>query len=186
MKLTGSTLFWMQLAVLLVSTGSALGQQPAAFEAGTNTWNIGGSYVLGIEKRADIGTLSIEADRFVLKNLSLGAEFTALGVSQDGPEGGGLSLAATFRHHLLAWDGGTAYIDGFFGPVETTTRVPAGGTMFNFISRLGPGASFKIDEASWLMIGARWWHLSNAQIVGARRNPTINGIQAYVAIAHSW
>jgi hypothetical protein len=157
-----------------------------SFAPGERMWSVGGSYVAGIEKRADIGALDVAVDAFVFKNFSLGAELTALGASQSGPESFGVSFAVDFRHHLLRWDGGSAYIDGFFGPAEMSARLPAGGTRFNFISRIGPGVMLKVSDASYLMLGARWFHLSNAEIEGAERNPAINGVQAYVAIAHAW
>jgi hypothetical protein len=184
-----SSLIWsaaLSLSSLLLIAPIAGAQDRINFEPGTSMFSAGASYVAGIDERADIGTASAAMDWFVLKNFSLGVEVSGLGVSQSGPDTGGAAVAGQFRHHLIRWNSGTAFIDGAFGPVEMADRVPAGGTRFNFISRIGPGVMLKVDQASYLMLGARFWHLSNAQIEGAHRNPAINGVQVYVGIAHSW
>lgn len=171
---------------ILLASPCALAEQVESISTGSRTFSFGASYIAGIDERADIGSADVSFDQFVMKNFSLGLQATALGVSQEGDDAFGVSLAVDFRHHPFTWPGGSVYVDGLFGPVETSARVPAGGTRFNFISRIGPGVMLKIDEAEYLMVGARYWHLSNAQIEGVHRNPAINGVQVYFNIAHQW
>jgi hypothetical protein len=173
------------LAVAL-SSDRALAEENDGLRQGSRMFSFGASYIAGIDERADIGSADVSFDQFVTKNLSLGLQATALGVSQEGDDAIGVSLAVDFRHHPFTWNGGSVYVDGFFGPVEMSARVPAGGTRFNFISRIGPGVMLKIDDAEYVMVGARYWHLSNAQIEGAHRNPAINGVQLYFSVAHQW
>ncbi len=135
--------------------------------------------------QADIAALELGGNYFIRDNFSLGVEIAGYGVSQPGDDAAAVGLSGVFRHHLFDWDRKTLFFDGSFGPFEASEQVPGGGTRFNFVSRLGAGMTFDLQNDTKLMAGARWWHLSNAQIEGARRNPSINGIELYIGLMWS-
>ncbi len=54
------------------------------------------------------------------------------------------------------------------------------GTRFVFVTRMGLGAAYPLDEHLHLMRGTRYWHLSNARVEGIERNPSINASEGYV------
>ncbi|MGB7161344.1 MAG: acyloxyacyl hydrolase [Tepidisphaeraceae bacterium] len=157
-----------------------------AFPGGEWTFNAAAGYVAAYgEDEADIGAVEIGANYFVADNFSLGAEVAGYGVSQPGDDAYAVGLSGVLRHHLFAWERTTLFLDASFGPVYASDHVPAGGTSFNFISRLGAGLTYEVDASVHLMGGVRWWHLSNARIEGDDRNPTINGVEFYLGLMWS-
>ena len=153
------------------------------FPKNSFTLNASAGYVRGLDKdEADIGAIEFGANYFIWDNFSLGAEIAGHEISQLGDDAGMLALEATLRHHFWQCDDWTIFIDGAFGPSYATRETPQGGTHFNFLSRVGLGATYRLDEHLHLMFGARYWHLSNARIEGEDRNPNINGAEAYVGL----
>ncbi len=88
-------------------------------------------------------------------------------------------LAGVLRDHLLSFDRFTLFSDVTFGPVQDSVRIPADGTYFNFATRTGLGLTYQLREHLYLMGGVRYFHLSNAKIEGAGRNPSINGMEGF-------
>ena len=170
--------------VLLFSTtiAGAAGAAPM-FPKGSFTLNSTASYTRSFDKdEADIGGVEIGGNYFLWNNFSLGAEINGYGISQLGDDAIAVSLEATFRHHLWQHDDWTFFIDGAFGPSYSSRETPAGGTHFNFISRFGLGATYRLDEHVHLMFGTRYWHMSNARIEGVDRNPNFNAAQVFVGL----
>jgi len=153
------------------------------FPKGSFTLNSTASYTRSFDKdEADIGGVEIGGNYFLWNNFSLGAEINGYGISQLGDDAIAVSLEATFRHHLWQHDDWTFFIDGAFGPSYSSRETPAGGTHFNFISRFGLGATYRLDEHVHLMFGTRYWHMSNARIEGVDRNPNFNAAQVFVGL----
>ena len=86
------------------------------------------------------------------------------------------------RHHLWRFDRATLFADVTFGPALATHRVPREGTYFNFTTRTGLGMTYQLDDHLHLMGGVRYFHLSNAQIEGSTRNPSINGVEGFLGL----
>lgn len=153
------------------------------FPQGSFTLNAAAGYARSLDKdEADIGSFELGGNYFLWNNFSLGAEIDGYGISQLGDDATAIGLEATFRHHFWQRDDWTFFIDGAFGPTYAMRETPQGGTHFNFVSRLGLGATFRLDEHLHLMFGARYWHLSNARIEGVDRNPNFNAIEGYVGL----
>lgn len=166
------------LLLVLCLTASA-----RAIPAGSFTLDMTAGYVRALGRNdADIGAINIGGNYFLFENISLGGEIGGYGISQPGDDATAVGLSTVLRIHLFEWKSGGLFIDGSFGPVESSVDVPEGGTHFNFISRAGAGATIRLDERLHLILGARYWHLSNAQIQGYDRNPTINGVEGYVGL----
>jgi hypothetical protein len=172
------------IAMIAIATASAHAADAPIFPKDSFTLHAAAGYVRSLDKdEADIGALELGANYYLWDNLSLGVELNGFEISQLGEDASAISLEATFRHHF--WqpdDRWTTYIDGAFGPSYSTRDTPQGGTHFNFISRIGLGATVRLDEHVHLMFGARYWHLSNARIEGTDRNPNFNGAQVYVGL----
>src|SRR5205807_2666467 len=90
---------------------------------------------------------------------------------------------------VLRWNssGRTArvapYIELAGGAIRTTTNLPTGDTSsFNFTVRGGGGVRVFQNQRSWMEIGCRWMHISNANL--GVRNPEFNGIQ--VSLGYHW
>ena len=88
------------------------------------------------------------------------------------------------RHHLLTFSRGSIFADVSFGPFEAAGDVPRDGTRFNFVTRAGVGATYRLKPDVYLTGGVHYWHLSNARIGGAGDlNPAINGVELYVGLS---
>ena len=123
----------------------------------------------------------------VIDNLSLNVEAAGYGVIQDGGEDtGAAELRLIMRHHLIARDRWTIFADVGEGVFEAADRVPPGGTRLNFIFRAGIGGTYQLNETTHLIGGVRYYHLSNAQIEGSDRNPSINGVEGYFGLMFTW
>jgi hypothetical protein len=128
------------------------------------------------------GFATAGASYYFVDNMSLGLELVGYGISQPGPEAfaGGPQLA--FRHHIINGRDWSFFFDVTAAFAEANERVPSGGTRFNFIEQAGMGLTYDLRGNSHLLLGVRYLHLSNAQMEGADRNPSINGISAYVGL----
>ncbi|HEX2972784.1 MAG TPA: acyloxyacyl hydrolase, partial [Tepidisphaeraceae bacterium] len=91
--------------------------------------------------------------------------------------GAGFSLL--LRWHFLKVDRFSLYAEGSAGLVELDTDFPYGGTRFNFVERAGLGATYELMDDLHLMGGVRWFHLSNADLDGAERNPAFDALEYY-------
>ena len=63
------------------------------------------------------------------------------------------------------------------------TRVPPRGTAFNYIGEAGIGVARRIGRQTHGMAGVRLLHLSNNNREGVSRNPDIEALGGYVALA---
>ena len=174
-------------ALLVVATCALIvpaagAQQVQSFARGTFTLNWAAGYAHGFHEVVDVGSAQVGANYFVFDNFSLGAEVAAYGVAQPGDNALAVGLEGVVRHHLFRWAGTTVFIDASFGPFEASEDVPPGGTRFNFVTRAGLGGTYRLDERLHLMLGARYWHLSNARIEGVERNPGVNGVEVYCGL----
>lgn len=95
--------------------------------------------------------------------------------------GGGFDVLT--RWHFLEHGPLTLYADGGAGMLFTTREVPRGGTHVNFTPQIGLGATWQLNDQTYLFGGARYWHLSNAGMDGRQRNPSIDGsVMAYFGV----
>jgi hypothetical protein len=74
------------------------------------------------------------------------------------------------------------YAEGSTGLVELDTDFPHYGTRFNFVERVGLGATYELVDNLHLIGGARWFHLSNADLDGAERNPAFDALEYYAGL----
>lgn len=170
-------------ACLAVAGAPARGAVDVFFPQGAFTLQASAAYAKGLEARQEsIPSASFGFNYFVWDNFSLGAEIQGLRAIQDGDDAWAGEIGFMLHHHLIRFGGCSIFADFNFGPVWSTEQVPADGTQFNFITRIGAGATARLTDDMHLMFGVRYFHLSNARIEGVERNPNINGIEGYVGL----
>lgn len=118
---------------------------------------------------------------FFVDNLSLDLEFTGLGIEQPGPNTAGGDVSLIFRWHFLVRERWSLYFEGGAGVLWTTSDVPEDGTSFNFTPQVGFGLTYDLGDDVRLLLGARWYHISNARL--STDNPGINSAMVYVGVS---
>ena len=88
--------------------------------------------------------------------------------------------------HLLRFEGITIYFDGGGSRIFSNTAVPEFGTTYNYIGRIGGGATIHLLDNVHLMLGARYFHLSNGDIHGRINNPSYDGIESYAGLVFTF
>lgn len=91
--------------------------------------------------------------------------------------GGGGSIGITwhFLEGRLGDRDWSIFADAGVGLLWTGDDVPPGGTRLNFTPRAGVGGTLGLDERTRLVLGLRWFHISNAQT--GSDNPGIDALQ---------
>lgn len=157
-------------------------------EAGSKAWTIGGLYANNFNEANDFNA-HIAWSNFLADDLEFAVEAAGWYFDQSGQDTGGLSGSMIFRWHALHDDdySWSVFFDAGIGLLGAFDEVPDQGTNFNFLPRLGTGATFALGDnrdgqAPRLMIGARWHHISNARIQGDSDNPARDSVAGYVGI----
>jgi hypothetical protein len=167
------------------SLAESLDTRPVLFPKGSFTFDAYASYAAGLDRDDRLASANIGFNYYLWNNVSLGVEFTGSREFIPGPDthdayGAGLSLV--YRNHLFTWDRATFFSDIEFGPLQSTARIPSGGTDFNVAFRSGIGGTYQLDDHLHLLAGVRYFHISNAHLEGPRRNPSVNGIEGYFGV----
>ncbi len=116
---------------------------------------------------------------YFANNWSFGVEFEGLSFDEPGGIGTAGRADMMLRTHLVNWKNGSLFSDFSLGLFAADHRFPAPGTYFNYTIRTGLGAMWKLTDNIDLLAGARYLHLSNAQLEGARHNPSFNAVEIY-------
>jgi opacity protein-like surface antigen len=167
-------------------------QQPQkeqeAFSKGSWAVEVWGSYIDSnavSSEEVSGGSGNVGVGYYLLDRLGVYAEVAGYGLSEDHQDdadaaGGGFNLL--LRWHFLKIDKLTFYVDGAAGLVEFGSDFPSGGTRFNFVERVGLGATYQLADHMHLMGGVRYLHLSNADIDGSDRNPAFDALEYYAGL----
>lgn len=147
---------------------------------GSWRWQLLGGYANDLDGASQIefgGSLSW----FFVNDLSIDFQVEGDWIGQSGGNvwGGGATLL--FRWHFINTDTWSLYGDAGCGVIGTTAPAPSNGTSFNFTPQVGGGVSFAIADDVRLMIGARWYHISNANT--GESNPGRNSLMGYVMLS---
>ena len=138
---------------------------------------------MGADDRSTDINAALTYHYFLLDDFEIIGEVGGWYFSQDGDNAAGVNPGFTLRWHFLNRQSWTLYADTGIGLLLATDNVPATGTSFDFMPRAGGGVSFRLNDRGLRgYLGARWHHVSNAQINGADRNPDRNGIAIYAGL----
>lgn len=178
------------LVFVVVATAAARGETPATdepirphFPQGTWTFQTYAGYLNDLGPQdTEGGFLSTGVGYFIWDGVSLSAEISGYGITQPGDDTVAGAFGVVLRHHLIERGRSSFFIDVAFAPIEALDRVPGGGTRFNYVTQSGIGLVHGLKDNSNLLLGVRYIHLSNAGMEGGDRNPSVNGISAYVGV----
>ncbi len=92
----------------------------------------------------------------------------------------GLGSAIFFNWYLVNRPKFKLHFENSFGIIISSKEFPDGGTVFNFTKTYGLTTSFKIKNDSFLKVGLRNLHISNAFLFGEDRNPSYDAVGAYL------
>jgi hypothetical protein len=112
--------------------------------------------------------------------VSVGAELAGYYVDQPKEDTAILGAGVLLRWHFLQADRYTLFVDGGFAVSIAEEEVPEGGTHFNYTPKGGVGATLRLRDDLHFIGGARFFHLSNANLHGRENNPSQDGVQYYV------
>lgn len=177
-----------------VSAAPLEGSAGGGFEKGSWTFQAYGGYVNDLGPYdVEMGFASVGVGYYLIDNISLSAEVSGYGISQPEGQGeeegkGGNAVAGgagvVFRHHVFNFNGGetSLFIDVAASLFEASERVPAEGTQWNYATQTGLGIVHGSGPGPNLLLGVRFFHLSNADMHGNDRNPALNGVSGYVGV----
>lgn len=156
--------------------------------AGSKAWTLGGLYANNFDEANDFNA-HVAWSNFFADDFEFAVEAAGWYFNQPGEDTGGVSGSMLFRWHALhdenySW---SVFVDAGIGLLGGFGEVPEGGSEFNFLPRIGGGATFALGpnengQAPRLMVGARWHHISNARIRGDSDNPARDALAGYIAI----
>jgi len=129
----------------------------------------------------DIPMGTVGFDTYIYDNIGVGAELSGMYAPQPHPATGA-DLAFNIRGHFLSGDGWTLYGETSLGLVDFSAPSPPGGSHFNFSVGAGGGFTLRLTQKIDLMLGTRFFHISNAGLDGVHHNPSFNGAQGYVGL----
>lgn len=167
-------------------------ESAGGFEKGTWTFQAYGGYVNDLGPYdVEAGFASVGVGYYLVDNISLSAEVSGYGISQPEGDGedegkGGNAVAGgagvVFRHHIFEAGETSLFIDVAASLFEASERVPAEGTRWNYATQTGLGIVHGRGSGPNLLLGVRFFHLSNADMHGNDRNPALNGVSGYVGV----
>ena len=163
------------------------GSRPSVAAFGTEgsaDWWIGGM------AGAEVGITNLAAvrggvDWFVATDFSIGLQADLGWAAPEGRDGGMLvGIAPMLRWHFLHRDRWTLFAELGVGAAWTTTRIPVGGTRFNFSPQAGLGATFALGDDWRLRTVLGWYHMSNART--GNNNPGLDAVAITIGIGRSF
>ncbi len=154
---------------------------PARFGAeGSWRWQLIGAAASDLDD-AEQAEFGASLSWFFVDDLSIDFQIEGDYISQPVQNAWGGGATLLFRWHFINTDTWSIYGDMGTGVIGTTVNTPSGGTSFNFTPQAGGGFSYEISRDVRLMVGARWYHISNANT--GETNPIRNSLMGYVMIS---
>ncbi len=147
---------------------------------GSMRWQLLGGYMNDLEgdSQAEFGA---SLSWFFVENLSMDFQIEGDYIAQSGGDAWGGGGTFLLRWHFINTDAWSLYGDLGCGIIGTSVPVPSGGSAVNFTPQCGGGVSFAISPDVRLMLGARWYHISNANT--GEGNPGRNSVMGYVMLS---
>jgi hypothetical protein len=97
------------------------------------------------------------------------------------------SVEGIMRCHVLNYGSWSTYGEAGLGFWLGSEPVPARGTKYNFILTAGGGVTKQLSDDVHLMVGLRWFHLSNGSFFNnANHNPGLDGVMSYLGLMYQY
>jgi len=166
----------------LADNTTAPASQPNPFPQGLWTLETFASYGNQPWMREQLYSGTLGLSYYFWPNWCVGLEGKGLYGFQ--PENNVASYGGNFllRTHLIVEPNWSFFADFSPGLLESSHRIPPGGTDFNFTIETGFGITAHLWDRTELLTGFRYLHLSNARQEGADRNPSLNAFEGYVGL----
>jgi hypothetical protein len=180
-RLAGTFVLAILLAGAVAHAAPLIDFGGETFREGTRTFEVEGAYIHPIRFSEDKfynGNLAL--GYYFADDVSIGAEVSGYFVDQPTDDTAILGGGVLLRWHFLQAERYTLFVDGGFGVSIAEAAVPEGGTHFNYTPKGGVGATLRLRDDLHFIGGARFFHLSNANLHGRDQNPSQDGIQYYV------
>lgn len=168
---------------------------PSLHAAGDRVAMVTAHYGVPILQRSLFWDGNGEVDTFGtgLHGLWFASDGVALGLGVDGGvfvnpghKEYGAEGVAHLRGYPLDGDLQGLFLDGTTGYLQTTDRVPPGGTEWNFTFSFGLGYEQRLSEHDSLLFAFSYHHMSNALGRDNPRNPSQNEGRAWIAYSWDW
>lgn len=131
----------------------------------------------------------IGASYYLLDGVAVRGELIGAGFDQDGNDAAAAGFNLLARAHYLRRDDWSLFAEAGAGILLSDPSVPDGdrrrnddGTHLNFTPTVGLGATYRLGTNTHLVATVRYVHISNAGIDGASRNPSFDGIGAWIGL----
>jgi hypothetical protein len=158
------------------------------FPKGAWALDITGSYVTPVRfSENKFYNSTVTLNRYLADRFSFGLQLEGYYTEQPSGDNtvlGGAGL--TLRYHLVESGRFSFFADGAGSATIAEDEVPDFGTHFNWTGKAGLGGTWQLDEHTFLIGGARYFHLSNANIHGRDQNPSYDGIQYWAGVMWTW
>jgi hypothetical protein len=180
------------VAVILIATPVVRAADQTPFDKGTWNLSLYGSYVTPIRYSDDrFYNVNLAGGYYFWNNNSINVEFQGSYIDQPGSDDEALlgAIGILGRWHFLVRERWSLFVDGGGMVSYADHEVPIFGTNFNFIGKVGIGATIDLrvmGDNSRLIGGVRYFHLSNGQIRGRDDNPSYDGIQFWTGVMWTW
>ncbi len=186
---TFKILSWVVVVAATTTSAGDIEEPVAAepFVAGSWTMQAYGSATFG-DNSGELYLAHVGFGYHLWDNISFNAEVVGGGFNAEdeaGQSGGGSAaggLDLLMRYHFYRGDGWSLYGDAGSGLIHGSIRFPANGTQLNFTPQAGIGSLIDLDDNMYMMVGARWHHVSNARMKGIDQNPGYDGAMIYAGL----
>jgi hypothetical protein len=183
------TLPAIALTTLLLTAPFARADAPAGpFAKGTWALDLTGAYTAPIRfSENKFYNSTVTLSRYLADRFSLGLQLEGYCTEQDSGDNTVLAGAGlTLRYHVLESGRFSLFVDGAGSATYAEDEVPDFGTHFNWTGKAGVGATWQLDDRTFLIGGARYFHLSNANLHGRDQNPSYDGVQYWAGVMWTW
>ena len=166
-----------------LSAAPLFGEKGSAFPEGTRAFEAGTAYIHPIRFSEDkFYGGSAAAHYYFGDEVSLGVELQGYAVDQVADDTALAAASLVLRWHFYAHDNFSLFVDGAGGVSLAEAEVPVGGSHFNYVPKLGGGATLKLRDNLHLIAAVRFLHLSNGNLHGLDENPSQDGVQYFAGV----
>ncbi len=158
--------------------------QPIAYGLHGGSWLTFGGGIANDFTEAEDGYAFIQYSRFIADDFEWAIELGGWFLDEPGDFAPGVSVSSIFRWHFYRDETWSTFADIGVGVLLAGDKVPEGGTNFNFLPRVGIGATYRLGDSNAHLIGGlRWHHISNARILGNDSNPGRDSAMFYLGVS---
>ena len=170
------------MGVVLLGMGAAV----ARADEGEQRWTLEvlGTVIGDVSNRHVVmGGTTVGVGYRVLGGVSVLVDASGYGFSEGRVDGVATGVTVGLRQHLVDVGRFGFDVDVSGGIIGANRELPYNGTHFNETIEVGPAATYRLRDDLSLIVGARYFHLSNADRENEPgRNPSVNAAQGVLGL----